>query len=256
MRFSIVTQIWRKKFFSFFKEKNMGKYHAIQLKKEYYTIPEVVDLVAEKFNITVRENSGKTNRKKGKRNDIYNNIRMFIYRHLQDEVGYEPDGVNYIKEPKRKDKYSREVVDKVVNVDFFARLCKYYADPETQKEFAEPEQMADEYRAMLEDGRLEAFFEGLQKEDYEDFDLDYELGRRVYTHKLDIAADFICKYFIQIDEELLKHDLTLNLLFDPLKPTPDGMLAAKRLKDVGNYYQLSEPFAALLRQAQANAENI
>lgn len=235
----------------------MIRYHTIQFEKDYYTIPEIVDIVAERFNVTVRENSGEPNKKKGKRNDTYRAMEMFIRRYLQMEVGYELDGEHFIAETKRKQQYSREVVNKVVNVDILAKLCKNYADPETQKEFTEPEQRADDYRAMLEDGSVDDFFKSLQKEEGQDSsDFDYEIEKSVNKYKLDIVVDFICKYLIRVDEETLRDDLIFNYLPDFQVPTADDMLAAERLQDVGNYYQPRKEFIDLLKQAQANIENI
>lgn len=235
----------------------MGKYHTIQFEKDYYAIHEVVDLVAERFNITVRKDSENPKRKKTKRNDTYRAMEMYIRRYLQEEAGYEPDGKDLIEVSERKHLYSREVVDKVVNGDILAKLCKNYADSEIQKDFAEPEQRADDYRAMLEDGRVDAFFKSLQNEEgHDSTDFDYEIEKSVNKYKLDIVVDFICKYLIRVDEETLRDDLIFNHLPDLQAPTADDMLAAERLQDVGNYYQPRKEFVDLLKQAQANAEKI
>ncbi len=229
--------------------------------QEYLTIPEIVERFAEVYHIEIR-NIGSGKRKKDRVNSTYKTIYQHIKRDLDEAVDRGEGGDNAIikaEAGKRGDRYARELVDRVLK-NKSEKSLMYMADQAKQKERHDREinahQNMQEYEKLLKAGRLDPqeeiplklTLENNQfvadenwKRDVERSELghkltmEYELEKK----KFEIIMDYIFRYCINFNEELLKYDIEAEYVYNPIDDEDgEALQAIERLKNVQNYYSI------------------
>jgi len=202
--------------------------HNIDFEKEMYTIPELISILASEGDIPDCDNKASSN---------YRMIYQGLRRALDEEVDESERGGS-----QRKQTFPREAIIRVVNkkVTWLRQLSK---QSEQLKDWAVE---ARKYQKEMQRYLATHGPEEHSKEVYADGGYGEYVKERVTEIKLQIFTDFILKYFIDFDQACLEHDLGLNFTFDDLHPTPEGMEAVNRLKDIRNYYEITPEFAKIM----------
>lgn len=221
------------------KEKKSGRGSYVFFEKEEYTLPEIINLVARQYDITI----GTTNRKTKRmiKNSNYFTIYQKIKRKLDEIIDEEETGIAQQNLGGRQTKYPTELVNRVVNDDLGIYFTKF-ASEERAKVLKKYGERADELSEEFENNSYYAFQAEL--DDYWKEEMqrpEYESERIVYgmlqNFKFDILMDIIFKHLIFLDEDKLKFDLTFSLTFEDNPPDSKGLEIMDHLADKRNYYK-------------------
>lgn len=239
----------------------MRKFSVPTFEKEYLTIPEIVEKIAETYHITIREpNSGK--RKKDRINTTYRTIYQHIKRDLDAAVDRGEGGDKSVikaEAGKRGDLYARELVYQIVN-NISAKSLIHMADQATQKERerwrTRAQHVKQQYEEQREAGLLDPEQESpltfIIKDNRIVKDKNWEIAvaasqqgieialkEEFEKKKLEIIEDFIFRHLIDLNEELLKCDISAEFTYDPTDDRDGEKLQAiERLKNMQNYYSI------------------
>lgn len=239
----------------------MGKPLALIFQEEYITVPEIVEKFAQTYHIAIRE-PGSGKRKKDRVNTTYKTIYQHIKRDL-DEAVDRGDGGDTAKikaeAGKRGDLYARELVYQIVN-NTSAKSLLYMADQAAQKEHERwrvqaqnvKQQYVEQREAGLFDPEQESPLTFIIKDNRIVKDKNWEnavaasqqgietaLREEFEKKKLEIMEDYIFRHLIDLNEELLKYDISAELTYDPTDDRDGEKLQAlERLKNMQNYYSI------------------
>lgn len=234
---------------------------ALTFEKNYLTIPEIVEKFAQTYHITIR-NADNGKRKKGRVNSTYRTIYQHIKRDLDAAVDRGEGGVKAcIKagEKKRGDRYSRELVYLVVNNTSLKGLM-YMADKAKQKAremwTERAQEVMQQYEALRQAGAFEPeqeppltlTMEGNRIVHDEKWEKSATLSQRgieialedeLKKKKYEIMMDYIFRCCIDLDEELLKCDISAEFTYDPTDDAEGEKLEAiERLSNLQSYYSI------------------
>lgn len=205
----------------------MKNFTKIVFEKDKYTITEIVEIVAKEFEIETRDKRGNVNQ-----------THRTLYKKI--ERGFEKTPPIEEKSP-RKNYYQVEDVNRLVNKELYNYFCEY-ASGEIRKRYFDAIKMRN---ANNEDSRkfLESaeYFDMMKELMEPKRDVHQETIYEQYKEKrIEILFDFITRYFINIDEKLLRADIELLYAEDVVNPYTDVRiaLAHERNKDLRNYYSL------------------
>ncbi len=211
----------------------------INFEKAEYTLPEIIDLIAECYNICIYEESKRSKRKV--KNQTYFSIYQFIKRKLDeaviDETGEDPKSQD---STGRKTKYSAELIDELVNQkqgEYFTNL----ANQERRQALIRYEELAKKWRQEFEDGTYGDFENELNKYREEmrgpDHEAEHNIASMFQQYKFDILMDIVFHHLIILDEKKLRTDLSIALTFGDNDPDVKDMEAMDHLTDKRNYYK-------------------
>ena len=239
----------------------MRELSALTFEKEYLTIPQIVEKFAQTYHIAIRE-PGSGKRKKDRVNTTYKTIYQHIKRDLDDAVD-RGDGGDKAKikaeAGKRGDLYAKELVYQIVN-NTSAKSLIYMADQATQKERerwqTRAQYVKQQYEEQREAGLLEPEEESpltfilkdnriVKGKNWEKAvaasqqGIDTALREAFEKKKLEIMVDYIFHHLIDLNEELLKYDISAEFTYDPTDDRDGEKLQAmERLKNMQNYYSI------------------
>ena len=239
----------------------MGEPLVLIFDQEYLSIPEIVERFAEVYHIEIRDiGSGK--RKKDCVNSTYKTIYQHIKRDLDEAVDRGEGGDNAIIKAaagKRGDRYARELVYRVLNNKSVKSLM-YLADQAKQTERQcwqkKAHQVMQQFKELRAAGLLEPEKElplkltlennqFVKDENWERMialsqqGIDITLEEEFQKKKLEIMMDYIFRYCIDINEGLLKNDISADFVYDPTDDEDGEKLEAiERLKNLQNYYSI------------------
>lgn len=207
----------------------------INFEKEEYTLPEIIDLIAEYYDICVYQENKKTKRRV--KNRTYSSIYQFIKRKLEDEIG---DDVKSKDSTGRKTKFPVEVISKVINCEQGAYFT-YLASQERQKELNRYGEQAKKLRQEIKDGICVDFESELNEYRKEMRSTEHEAERYIESmfrqRKFDILMDIVFNHLIILDEAKLRTDLSIALTFGDNDPDVKDMEAMDHLSNNRNYYK-------------------
>lgn len=221
------------------KEEMERKGSYINFEKDEYTLPEIIDLIADCYDICIYKENKKTKRKI--KNSTYFKIYQFTKRELDeaviDETGEDPKSQDATG---RKTKYPVKLINELVNQkqgEYFTNL----ASRERRQALIGYEGQAKKLRQEIKDGTYGDFESELNEYREEMRSIDHEAERYIESmfqqRKFDILMDIVFNYLIILDEKKLKTDLSIALTFGDNDPDVKDMEAMDRLTDNRNYYK-------------------
>lgn len=234
--------------------------------EEYVTIRKIVEEIARIYHIKIREpNSGK--RHKDCFNNTYRMMRQHIKRDLDAKIdigAYNED--DFIKSPpgKRRHQYQRDFVYKVLS-DKSLKDFEYLANKARQDEANFWREQAREIKKNYDNIMNDAADCSAAAQEDTCFPLKMENGlivedenwkklaqksqqaivdrlEEIFQEKKDeIIKDYILRHCINLNENLLRHDISSEFTYSPAN-NDDGrdLQAIHRLKDLQNYYSIRE----------------
>lgn len=226
----------------------------VYFNQDAYTIQEIVERVAQRYDITIREkiapeenketkpeDSSKKKYKKIKPgyNSIYNAMYQQIKRKLDAIVEEEGEDLETRHSTRGRTTYPVDYVNRVINGElgpYFARL----ASAKKKVRFEELEKLATKYEKEFKDGTYGDFIADLHKTEEEMRSPEHEGDRyvteSVQYHKYQILMDIVFNHLIILDEDKLRADAAIALTADDATPSAQELEALERLKNYRNYY--------------------
>lgn len=227
-------------------------------KEQAYTIPEIIEQIAECYSISIYdpENikngaSPKKSKKRGHKNQTYRTIYQIIKRKMdeiiQSEEIHMPDQQ---KSKGRKTKYPVDLVNRVVNRELSSYFAKRLNEKE-KRDLAEYEERAKKLKEDFENGTYGDFQAELDKQSENmqgtTCEADLQIAAMLQHRKFEILMDIVFNHLIVLNEDKLKADLTIALTFGDNPPEGRDIKAMDDLTDNRKYYKWrTKKLAALL----------
>lgn len=195
-----------------------GHIKFIDPQKTEYNLDDIIELIEFNFGYSPFK-SGKTKEKTG--NSKYNNLAHKIHNSLR--------GKELAHSKPRNNLYSKADVYRFLSSDAYKYLLK-------------ASKTKEEYDRKVKDAQIE--FQERMKELSTLDSLDVRVEKKKKEVKLNIILDYICKHFININEELIEDDIYFceNLGGRPIEDLSDSeILIYSRLHGNGSeYYTIKE----------------
>ncbi|MBD5155663.1 MAG: hypothetical protein HDT15_11570 [Oscillibacter sp.] len=196
-----------------------AKFQRITFDEEFLTIPDAIKRIGKKFDLSLNNKDSKAYKT--------------IYKRLERELkAMNLDGTEHMrKDSKRKTKYSRRVLEAVVNDSLYSWLAK-------QVESAQKEDFERWKKLKEAHGQVFADHIGVDEE------IANSIEDEVQKRKIDIAIDFLVEYVlhecIEVDEKLLREDVVWSAERDEMNPGAYDHVVDERLNDPKNYYTVKK----------------